>query len=196
MPSPLIRSPPTIIKQSRFSVNAVLGIRGSFSDSDTSSSHSQPDVDNLDSVEASVVFFSYASSSSSASSSSVSSPDSSTVLSSVALDPCPLSSSHPDINLNQDLIAYINNNNCHSSYSSLTVTIPFQQIYKCQLHYFVNITEFVGRNKPSFKKKSSAGLRYFCSSTYPSSAGFTGVHFDALVRDVQKEALKVGLHHS
>ena len=56
VPSPIIRSPPTIIKQSRFSVNAVLGIHGSFSDSDTSSSHSQPDVDNLDSVEASDVF--------------------------------------------------------------------------------------------------------------------------------------------
>ena len=40
VPSPLIHGPPAIIKQSRFSVNAVLGIHGSFSDSDTSSSHS------------------------------------------------------------------------------------------------------------------------------------------------------------
>ena len=107
------------------------------------------------------------------------------------LEPCPLPSSQPDINLNQDLIAYIDNN-CHSSHSSWTVNIPFQQIYQRQLHSFVNITEFVGRNKPSFNKQSSAGLRYFCSSTYPSSAGLAGVHFNALVLDVQKEALKVG----
>ena len=107
------------------------------------------------------------------------------------LDPCPLPSSQPDINLDQDLIAYIDNN-CHSSHSHWTVNIPFHQIFQRQLHLFLDITEFVGRNKPLSKKKSSADLRYFCSSAYPSSSGFTGVHFDVLVRDVQKEALKVG----
>ena len=56
VPLPLIRSPHIIIKQSRLSVNSVLGIHGSFSDSDVSSSHSQRDIDSFPSGQANDLF--------------------------------------------------------------------------------------------------------------------------------------------
>ena len=65
VPMPLIHSPPSIVKQGRLSLNAVLGIHGSFSDSDDSSMHSQQAVDSLHSRDASDLLFSYASSCSS-----------------------------------------------------------------------------------------------------------------------------------
>lgn len=41
VPMPLLHSPPSIVKQGRLSLNAILGVHGSFSDSDESSLHSQ-----------------------------------------------------------------------------------------------------------------------------------------------------------
>ena len=167
-PMPIIHSPPSIVKQGRLSLNAVLGIHGSFSDSDDSSMHLQQAVDILHSRAASDHVFSYASSSSFCSSSSLRSSISSTDAPSQTFVSQPPSSSQLDLKLNQALLNFIDSK-CHSSHAPWTAHIFFSQISKQRIHPLIKITQFVGLPQFSIKNSLHSDLQYFCSTKYPTS---------------------------